>query len=111
MLADARKAVQPSAIANCFRHAGFCNCEESGPGDTIGTAENIDNGEQLIADLRSSGMNLPAAVTFDEFAAIDNSIELCAELTGDEDDASGRPQPSPQDVANALALLSNMTKT
>ncbi|KAH7977423.1 hypothetical protein HPB49_026394 [Dermacentor silvarum] len=84
MLADAWKAVQPSTIANCFRHAGFCNCEEASPGDAIGTAENIDNGEQLIADLRSSGMDLPAAVTFDEFAAIDDNIELCAELTDDE---------------------------
>lgn len=126
MLADAWKAVQPSTIANCFRHAGFCNCEEASPGDAIGTAENIDNGEQLIADLRSSGMDLPAAVTFDEFAAIDDNIELCAELTDDEivrqvtappqsdldsddeDDACGRPQPSPQDVANALALLYNI---
>ncbi|KAH7959215.1 hypothetical protein HPB49_009391 [Dermacentor silvarum] len=76
MLVDAWKAVQPSTIANCFRHAGFCNSEEPGARDANGTAEEIantvDNSKQLIANLCGSGMDLPVAVTFHEFAAINN---------------------------------------
>lgn len=88
MLVDTWKAVQPSTITNCFRHAGSCNSEEPKTRDANGTAEDItnavENGEQLIDDLRSSGMNFPAAVTFHEFTAIDNKIELCTELMDDE---------------------------
>ncbi|XP_072142099.1 tigger transposable element-derived protein 4-like [Dermacentor andersoni] len=120
MLADAWKAVQPSMIANCYRHAGFCNSEEPMTEEANGTDDDINTSEQLIDNLRSSGMDLPAAVTFHWFAAIDNNIELCPELTDDEivrqvtalpqsdsdSDTSGCPQPSTQDVI-ALILLSS----
>lgn len=50
MLVDAWKAIQPSTIANCFRHAGSCNAKEPKARDTNGTAEDttnaVDNGEQ-----------------------------------------------------------------
>ncbi|KAG0414715.1 hypothetical protein HPB47_008123 [Ixodes persulcatus] len=88
MLTVAWKAVKPTTIAHYFKHAGFCASEEPVSDDArpdhqeaedVATA--LDVGERLFADLRNSGMDIPGATTFREFADVDTALDPCAKLT------------------------------
>lgn len=74
MLTDAWQAIQPSSIANRFRHASFYSPKEVGDANstTSNTAAAADNSEQTIANLHTTGMNLAAAVTLLKCATVDN---------------------------------------
>lgn len=81
MLADASRAVQPTTITNYFKHVGFCASNESVRGGTVlnhCNAEDIAVGESLVADLRN-GMDIPSTTTINDFARVDNDLELCTE--------------------------------
>ncbi|KAH7945237.1 hypothetical protein HPB49_008476 [Dermacentor silvarum] len=108
MLADAWKAVKPETIAHCFRHAGFAAAEESEADDLdVGDPDGTDGGDDLMNDLRSGGVDVPATMTFKDFARTDDNVVSCAEPTDDEilrqvvqqpesgsdDDDDDRPQP------------------
>lgn len=70
MLPDARRAVQPTKIADCFKHAGFCATQDSvrsGPVLDHFTAKDIAVGKSLVADLRDNGMDIPSTITFGDF--------------------------------------------
>lgn len=88
ILADAWKAVKESAIANSFRHAGFCalsaiSGDESSDTCARGDDSSVD-GAALVEDLRGSGMAIPASISFDDYAEVDRCTEFCAEFTDDE---------------------------
>ncbi|KAH8023567.1 hypothetical protein HPB51_014816 [Rhipicephalus microplus] len=120
MLAEAWKAVKPDNIAHCFRHAGFAAAEEPEANDPdVSDPDGTDGGEDLMRDLRSLGLNLPATMTFKDFTRADDDIVSCAEATDDEilrqvvpepesgsdDDNDDRPQPSAAEIANAVTIL------
>lgn len=123
MLAEAWKAVKPDTIAHCFRHAGFAAAEEPEADDPdVSDPDGTDGGEDLMRDLRSVGVNLPATMTFKDFTRADDDIVSCAEATDDEilrqvvpepesgsdDDNDDRPQPSAAEIANAVTILSSV---
>lgn len=123
MLADAWKAVKPETIAHCFRHAGFAAAEEPEADDLdVGDPDGTDGGDDLMNDLRSGGVDVPATMTFKDFARTDDNVVSCAEPTDDEilrqvvqqpesgsdDDDDDRPQPSAAEIANAVTLLSSV---
>ncbi|KAH7971684.1 hypothetical protein HPB52_002202 [Rhipicephalus sanguineus] len=77
----------------------------------------MDGGEDLIRDLRSGGVDVPATVTFRDFAGADDNVVSCAEPTEDEilrqvvpqpesgsddDDDDDRPQPSAAQIIDAI---------
>ncbi|KAH8038585.1 hypothetical protein HPB51_002006 [Rhipicephalus microplus] len=85
MLAEAWKAVKPDTIAHCFRHAGFAAAEEpEADNPDASDPDGTDGGEDLMHDLRSVGVNLPATMTFKDFTRADDFIVSCAEATDDE---------------------------
>lgn len=123
MLANAWKAVKPETIAHCFRHAGFAAAEEPEADDLdVGDPDGTDGGDDLMNDLRSGGVDVPATMTFKDFARTDDNVVSCAEPTDDEilrqvvqqpesgsdDDDDDRPQPSAAEIANAVTLLSSV---
>lgn len=44
----------------------------------------VGNGEQWMADLRSSGTDFTTPIAFREFPAVDSNTVLCAAPTNDE---------------------------
>lgn len=49
------------------------NCTDSGEGL-----------EDLMCDLRSGGVDVPATMTYEDFTHVDDNVVLCSELTDDE---------------------------
>ncbi|KAH8040187.1 hypothetical protein HPB51_009735 [Rhipicephalus microplus] len=85
MLAEAWKAVKADTIAHCFRHAGFVAAQEPEADDlNVSDLYGIDGGEDLMCDLRSGGVDVPATMTFKDFARADDTIVLCVEPTDEE---------------------------
>ncbi|KAH7981258.1 hypothetical protein HPB49_022768 [Dermacentor silvarum] len=81
------------------------------------------SGDELIEDLRSSGVPIPATVNFGNFANVDSATVSCAELTDEEivnevlapvkkdsdseENATCATGPTNGDLAQALAVLSS----
>ncbi|KAH7966021.1 hypothetical protein HPB49_013069 [Dermacentor silvarum] len=81
------------------------------------------SGDELIEDLRSSGVPIPATVNFGNFANVDSATVSCAELTDEEivnevlapveedsdseENATCAAGPTNGDLAQALAVLSS----
>nr|XP_037272725.1 tigger transposable element-derived protein 4-like [Rhipicephalus microplus] len=122
MLSDALKSVTQETIYNCFRHAGFITgIEKDSATDQDPVVEGPPTAAaDILDDLHASGVDVRAG-TFEEFANLDSTILLCAELADDEivcqvcepaladrdydDDLPPAPQPSNADLAQAISLL------
>lgn len=87
--------VKPDTMANCFRDAGIGAAEEAeaDDSDVCGLHSAMDGGEDLIRDLRSGGVDVPATVMFRDFAHADDDVVLCAEPTEDKILWQVLPQP------------------
>ncbi|XP_064483031.1 jerky protein homolog-like [Ornithodoros turicata] len=128
IFAHSWEAVKGSTIANSFRHAGFCKDttqvrSTSTVGITIGNDDRSADARALVADLRSSGMTIPASVKFEMYAEVDECAEFFAEMTdgeivsqvlelpaegSDDDDASAIAAPSTTAILAAVDTLGNV---
>lgn len=129
IVADAWKAVTADTLKNCFRHAGFSlNAETAEMSDAHhhdAAPDDISpSGDDLLAELRTGGVEMPTSVTFDKFVDMDDALLSCAELSDDEivrqvldqsesgsDTDTEEPdtaEPSNSELMKALAVLSSV---
>ncbi|KAH7960011.1 hypothetical protein HPB49_016192 [Dermacentor silvarum] len=128
IVADAWKALTAGTIHRCFSHAGFVAGVESDaatqdPAPELPATVPDVSGDELIEDLRSSGVPIPATLNFGNFANVDSATVSCAELTDEEivnevlapveedsdseENATCAVGPTNGDLAQALAVLSS----
>lgn len=85
MLAEAWKAVKADTTARWFRHAVFVAAEEPEAEDLdVGDLNGTYGGEDLMRELHSGGVDVPATMTFKDFARADDDIVLCGEPADEE---------------------------
>ncbi|KAK3085826.1 hypothetical protein FSP39_009246 [Pinctada imbricata] len=81
MLHQAWRSVTMKTIANCYRHAGFAVTEP----DQVAESNDDDDDDDPDDDLPlASLMNVAPGVSMSDFAAADDDVPTCADLSDDD---------------------------